>query len=330
MAIGVQEAAGRMTRPTDRMQPGQVPTVVVVTYNSRRHLEEFLVTVRPALDAIGGALVVADNDSTDGSVELVEGQAPWAHVVRCGGNLGYAGALNHAVRTFGVDQPVILLNPDCRPRPDSLRHLLDALARPGVGAVVPRFVETDGTLNHSNRRAPSVLRVLGENVLGHRIASRFASLDETITADSAYARDADVVWATGAAVAMSSECLRQVGPWLSEFFLYCEETDYLLRVADAGLRVRYVAAAEILHHGGESNTSPTLYALLTRNAVELHRLHGGPVRAALVRVILIAGELLRLPLDRARHGAALRALVGSQQAAVRRAGGSPPPTGSGW
>lgn len=330
MVHDVEEAPGRMTSPSDRPQPGLVPTVVVVTYNSRRHLTEFLAAAEPALSAVGGALVVADNGSSDGSVELVEAQAPWAHIVRCGGNLGYAGALNHAVRTFGIESPVILVNPDCRPRPDSLRLLLEALDQPGVGAAVPRFVEADGTLNHSNRRAPSIRRVLGENLLGHRLASRFASLDETITADEEYRRDGDVVWATGAAIAMSSECLRRVGPWHSEFFLYCEETDYLMRVAGAGLRVRYVAASEILHHGGDSNTSPTLYALLTRNAVELHRMHRGPLQAGLVRSILIVGELLRLPLDRQRHGLALRALFGSQRAAVRHAGGSPPPTGAAW
>ncbi len=278
--------------------------------------------MRAALEPVGGRLVIADNASSDDSTQIVRDEAPWAELVECGGNRGYAGAFNCAIDKVGADGPALIVNPDCRPRPDAVAVLLHALEDPTVGVVVPKFLEGDGTLNHSLRRHPTFLRQAAEATLGQRFTARSSALSEIIHDPSEYDRDADVVWGTGAFVAMSGDCLQRVGRWAEHLFLYVEETDYQLRVIDAGLRVRYVAAAEVVHEGGELHSNHRLYSLLVRNIVELERMRHGAARAQALRGVLLVGALLRVIPNGRLALAAIRSLLGSQQAAVCRAGGS--------
>jgi GT2 family glycosyltransferase len=114
-------------------------TVVIVNWNGA-HL------LAPCLDALAKQdvadfeTVVADNASTDGSVALLRESYPWVRVVETGGNLGFAGGNNAALRT--VTTPfTVLLNNDAVPEPSWLRATLDAFDDdPAVGVVTPKIL----------------------------------------------------------------------------------------------------------------------------------------------------------------------------------------------
>ncbi|HEU0131618.1 MAG TPA: glycosyltransferase family 2 protein [Mycobacteriales bacterium] len=114
-------------------------TVVIVNWNGA-HL------LGPCLDALAKQdvsdfeTVVADNASTDGSVELLRRDYPWVRVVETGANLGFAGGNNAALRTCTTPF-VVLLNNDAVPEPSWLRQTLAALdEQPDVGVVTPKIV----------------------------------------------------------------------------------------------------------------------------------------------------------------------------------------------
>jgi GT2 family glycosyltransferase len=113
-------------------------TVVIVNWNGA-HL------LAPCLDALAKQdvddfeTVVADNASVDGSVALLRDAYPWVRVVETGGNLGFAGGNNAALRT--VTTPfTVLLNNDAVPEPSWLRATLAAFDDPGVGVVTPKIL----------------------------------------------------------------------------------------------------------------------------------------------------------------------------------------------
>jgi GT2 family glycosyltransferase len=112
-------------------------TVVIVNWNGA-HL------LAPCLDAVAKQdvddveTVVADNASTDGSVDMLRRDYPWVRVVETGGNLGFAGGNNAALRT--VTTPfTVLLNNDAVPEPSWLRETL-ASFEDGVGVVTPKIL----------------------------------------------------------------------------------------------------------------------------------------------------------------------------------------------
>ncbi|MFI7607389.1 glycosyltransferase [Micromonospora sp. NPDC049366] len=283
--------------------------VVVVTYNSERFLADLIASLGPGLDGLDWHLTVADNASADDTVATVRRLAPAATVVELGRNAGYAAGINAGVAAAGPHGAVLVLNPDVRLGPGCGRELLRVLRSPGTGIAVPRLVDGDGDLIHTMRREPSVLRVLGDALLGAERAGRRPALGEVVTDHARYASEAVTAWAEGSTLLISAECWRRCAPWEESFFLYSEETDFALRAGDAGLVTRFTPAATAVHLEGDSRVSPGLWALLTLNRVRLFRRRHGRLATAAFWAALLLRELSRALLRRRPSQAAVRALL---------------------
>ncbi len=287
--------------------------VVIVTYSSGKVVEDCLRSLEAALEGAGPArVVVVDNASPDDTVKRVLETAPSAEVVQLGRNAGFAAGVNAGIAAAdGCD--VLVLNPDIRLAPGSVVLLREALAVPGTGIAVPRLVGETGALHISLRRRPTVLRALGEALLGGYRAGRIPPLGELVVNPAAYTRTHTVDWATGAAWLISRACLDTLGDLDDRYFLYSEETEYMLRAGDRGLAIRYEPGAVAVHLGGEQATSSRLWALSSANRVRMHRERHGRVRGRLMWLAVGLNELLRaLAKGKAageRHRAALRELA---------------------
>jgi len=303
-----------LPEPPGLVAPGATEADVVtavVTYNSADTIEAFLTALGPALAGVGSCLVVCvDNASSDGTPELIRTLAPWVVLREPGRNLGYAAGINLALEGTLSRRGVYVLNPDAIPSVGSVRLLADAAARdPSLGIAVPRVVDRAGRLKFSLRREPTVLRALGEAVLGGHRAARFPALGDQIRDPSHYVDGATADWATGAALFITTEAVRRVGAWDESFFLYSEETDYALRVRDAGLGLRFVAGAEVAHPGGQMEQSPWLWSLVAVNRTRLYRKRHGRVRGAFYWLVVFFNEVARAAMGRPTHRAAVKALL---------------------
>jgi len=245
--------------------------VVVVTYHSSRLLADLVASLGPGLAGVRWQLVVADNASTDDTVAELRRLSPSAHVVEMGRNAGYAAGINAAVAAADPHTALLVLNPDIRLAPGAGVEMLQVLRRTGAGVVVPRLEKGDGRHIPVLRREPTVLRALGDAVLGARRAGRFAAFGELVVGDRHYASESSADWAAGSAMLISRDCWDRCGPWDESFFLYSEETDFALRARDAGLPTRLAPKALAVHLEGDSKQSPRLWAMLTQNRVRLYR-----------------------------------------------------------
>ncbi|MER7561388.1 glycosyltransferase family 2 protein [Streptomyces sp. NPDC097941] len=283
--------------------------VIVVTWNSAEVLPGFLAALPDGMAGLDWRLVVADNDSADDTVELLGKLAPDATVVQTGRNAGYAAGVNAALKAVDPGDVALICNPDIRMRQGCAKRLVDSLGD-GVGIAVPLLYEEGrDTPHYSLRRESSVLRALGEAVIGNRRAGRFPWLSELVTDPDAYRRPTRADWATGALMAISAECRAACGPWDESFFLYSEETEYCLRARDLGHATQLEPSAEAVHLGGDSQVSPRLWALLTLNRVRLYRRRHGAVPTACFRAAVLLRETSRAVLGRRASRAAVAALL---------------------
>ncbi|MFG2456290.1 glycosyltransferase family 2 protein [Streptomyces sp. NPDC048523] len=283
--------------------------VIVVTWNSAEVLPGFLAALPDGMAGLDWRLVVADNDSADDTVELLGKLAPDATVVQTGRNAGYAAGVNAALKAVDPGYVALICNPDIRMRQGCAKRLVDSLGD-GVGIAVPLLYEEGrDTPHYSLRRESSVLRALGEAVIGNRRAGRFPWLSELVTDPDAYRRPTRADWATGALMAISAECRAACGPWDESFFLYSEETEYCLRARDLGHATQLEPSAEAVHLGGDSQVSPRLWALLTLNRVRLYRRRHGAVPTACFRAAVLLRETSRAVLGRRASRAAVGALL---------------------
>jgi GT2 family glycosyltransferase len=280
--------------------------VVVVTYNSARHIGGLLDDLAAEARDLPFHVIVVDNGSSDATAEIVH-RFPGVTLRAGHGNVGYSAAINIAVRALPRPEPVLVLNPDVSVVPGAIRTMLTRMAATGAGIVVPRIHETDGSVYASLHYEPSVLRCAAEAAFGSRLQGRPAALSEIDHDRESYLYAQPVDWATGAALLIHPGALEAIGRWDERFFLYSEETDYFRRARDAGAAVWYEPRAVIVHDQGGSGRSPELDALLAVNLVRYARKHMGRLRAAAYTAFVILHEAVRS--SSAAHRLALRSLV---------------------
>lgn len=289
--VGPRTSATGSTTFVDAGEHADV-TVVIVTYDSERYLSRLISSIRAAAGDLSLRTVVVDNASADRSVAVAR-QDRDVVVVESGGNLGYAGAINVALRHVGDCDAVLVLNPDLVVDSRCIAALHRRLRTSGAGVVVPRIVNADGSSYPSLRREPSITRALGDAALGGRGRRRPGWLSETVFDASAYEHAHEVDWATGAALLVDRRVADQVGDWDEQFFLYSEETDFFRRVRAAGHSVWYEPAALVQHDQGGSGTSVALQKLLAVNRVRYARKYGGRLGSLAFHGVVVVHEAVR-------------------------------------
>lgn len=280
-------------------QPADV-AVVIVTYNSAADIGSLLASLRVSAATVRMRVIVVDNDSTDDTLGVLSDHRD-VTTVSAGGNRGYAGGINVALRHLGPARSILVLNPDLVVWPDSIEGMLASQASTGAGIVVPRLVDSRGTPQASLRREPSVLRSFGEALFGDHATWRPAWLAETVYDPDSYSSAHPVEWATGAALLIHRGLADRLGDWDERYFLYSEETDYFRRAREAGATVWFAPFATVAHRQGGSGMSPGQAALLSVNRVRYARRHGSRAEAAWVHLAVTLHAALRARRETDRH-----------------------------
>lgn len=226
-------------------------SVIIVSYNTRDLLHKCLASVTAGLGELCSEILVVDNASSDGSVDMVERDFPSVQLIRSDSNRGFAVANNIAMEQAS-GRYMILLNSDTEVTEEAvpkLVHFMDE--HPAVGYCGPQLVNRDGSHQASARRFPTVLSA-AYSILGltRRYPDSRHSLDLHVTCGKRSEFKTD--WVSGACLAARAEAACQVGRLDEGFFLYFEETDWCQRMAKAGWEGWFVGTAEVVHLGGQS------------------------------------------------------------------------------
>jgi hypothetical protein len=228
-------------------------SVIIVTWNVREFLDRALASVyaswgeRPGLDVI-----VVDNASRDGTVEMVRSDYPQVRLIANRDNRGFTGGNNQGLAAAHGDY-LLLLNADTEVRCDALARLVTYLEEhPDVGLVAPHLLNPDGTTQSSRRRFPTLPTLFLEStwlqgLAPHRLLARYYIEDRPVDVEQT------VDWVTGAAMMVRRDVVDDVGGLDEGFFMYSEELDWCRRIHAAGWTVAYIPTANIVHYGGKSS-----------------------------------------------------------------------------
>jgi GT2 family glycosyltransferase len=265
---------------------------VIVTHNSASDISPLIDDLRVAADHLRLRVVVVDNQSSDGTSDIVRTHMD-VRLIESTENLGYAGGINAGQPFADPCDAVLILNPDLALAPDTVTRMLAAASADRIGAVVPLVLNADSETFFSLRREPSFSRAIGDALLGGKFRWRPGFLSQIDTRPSSYVEAHDVDWATGAALLIPSAIAREVGAWNEEFFLYSEEIDYFRRIRESGRVVRFEPSAVVEHRGRGSGTSPELAILMAVNRVRYVERHHGRAYSVLFRAVVALAEGLR-------------------------------------
>lgn len=212
---------------------------------------------RTAMDGIAGGLTIVDNDSGDGSEEMLRsGTAGWdrVQVLQSGHNGGFGAGNNFGIRAGLPDgaQPdyVYLLNSDAFPEPEAITALLAHLeSHPQTGIAGSTIRGDDDAPHITAFRFPSIASEF-EGAIRFGPVSRLLRRHIVPLPMPVATRRVD--WLAGASMMIRQDVLDKIGLFDERFFLYFEETDLCHRAADVGWTTDYVVESRVVHIGSVS------------------------------------------------------------------------------
>jgi N-acetylglucosaminyl-diphospho-decaprenol L-rhamnosyltransferase len=276
--------------------------VVIVAYRSRELLRRCLDSLHAYPPGFLHVIVV-DNDSRDGTIELVRTGFPGVELIASGTNAGFAHATNAGIR-IGEAPFVLALNPDTHVPTGVLEKLLQVFdQQPDVGICGCRLEREDGSFDHASRRSfPTVLSSLGHFTgLGRR-----RSAPARLAAYRAPDVDEGVVDAVnGAFMLMRRAALDEVGLFDEGYWMYMEDLDLCYRFREAGWSTWYEPSVVALHAKGGSSgpvRSPRLNYAFHYGMFRFYRKHYARRSAAALNALVYAGIFGKLLVSWTRNG----------------------------
>jgi GT2 family glycosyltransferase len=228
-------------------------SIVIVSFNTRSVLRECLESVARESSGLEVEIVIVDNNSSDGSPEMIAADFPHVRLVRSDVNLGF-GAANNAALEGCRGRYIVLLNSDAFLCPDSLRlavRHMDGNPRAGLGG--GRLVGRDFSWQPSARMFPGIFSdfTVMTGLAARFPKSRLFGYFDRTWADQSLPSEVD--WVPGAFSIIRAEVVDRVGFFDPAFFLYSEEVDLCRRIKSAGYQIWYWPDITVIHIGGESS-----------------------------------------------------------------------------
>ena len=270
-------------------------SLIILNWNTRDDLRLCLQSITSQAHRHTLQVIVADNASGDGSREMVAAEFPQVHLHVNPTNLGFGAGNNRAIQA-ATGRYVLFLNSDTRVTEGALDALVDfADATPDLGALGPKLLNADGSLQYSCRRYPNLGTGFFRNTPLGRLFRRNRFATDYLMSDWDHATPRDVDWLSGAALMVPRDVLERTGGFDEGFYFYCEDVDLCKRIHDLGLRVVYYPDAVIYHIIGRSSDKvPTRMTYeFHRSMYRFYRKHYAARTPWLVRPLILPGIVAR-------------------------------------
>ncbi len=239
-------------------------SIVIVNYNVKYFLEQCLRSVQEAAEGIDAEVWVVDNNSVDGSVQMVREQFPEVHLIANADNPGFATANNQALQQC-TGEYLLLLNPDTLVQRDTFTTCLDFYAsHPDCGGLSVKMINGEGRFLKESKRgfpspATSFYKISGLIKIFPHSSKVGAYYMGHLDDDSV--NEVDVL--PGAFLMISREALQKTGLLDESYFMYGEDIDFSWRIKLAGYKNYYLPTTRIVHYKGESTRKSSMNYVYT-------------------------------------------------------------------
>lgn len=228
-------------------------SVIIVNYNVKYFLEQCLHSVRKAISKIDAEVFVVDNNSVDGSIEMLNQKFPEISLIANKENVGFSKANNQAVKKSSGEY-ILLLNPDTLVEDDTFVKVVQFMdEHQDAGGLGVKMVDGKGNFLPESKRGlptPSVAfyKVFGLSKIFPK--SKVFGKYHLGFLDKEKTHEIDIL--SGAFMLLRNSALDKTGLLDETFFMYGEDIDLSYRIIKAGYKNYYFPGTRIIHYKGES------------------------------------------------------------------------------
>jgi GT2 family glycosyltransferase len=217
--------------------------VVILNWNGAKLLEQFLPSVLAFSDE--ATIYVADNASTDASIEVIKSQFPSVKIIQNTGNFGYAKGYNDALQEV-EEEFYALVNSDIEVTENWLTPVLYLFeSQPKTAIIQPKLLDYKKKTHFEYAGAAGgFIDKFGYPFCRGRI---FETLEED---QNQYDDELEIFWATGACFFIRKDVFRELNGFDADFFAHQEEIDLCWRAFNLGYQTKYTSKSVVYHVGG--------------------------------------------------------------------------------
>ncbi len=225
-------------------------SVIIVSWNTKKLLKKNLNALFQSTPGFDFEVFVVDNDSCDGSVEMVKNEFPQAKLIANNKNVGFAAANNMAIKQ-AKGEYILLLNSDMRIFHDTLNKMLSWMEEhPQAGIASCKLVDGNEEIIPHVRRFP---RFWEQSAIALKLPHIFPGiLNKYILKNFDYDNEAEVDSVRGSFFMIRKEVIEEFGGLDERYFIWFEEVDYCKQAKKAGWKVMYTSVTECLDYVGKS------------------------------------------------------------------------------
>jgi GT2 family glycosyltransferase len=222
-------------------------TLGIITWKSKDLLEQLLDSIRSTTDGVNHETIVLDNNSEDGTIEMVEDEYPEVKLLKNPLNEGVAPARNKVFRAASA-RYILILDVDTKVLPGAIKTLVEMMdAQPDAAIGGPKLVYGDGRLQLSCRPFPSILNIAIEGTFLRDWFPNSRFVKGYTMEDWDHNDTREVDWMYGASLIIRQNALDKIGLFDEDYFYLYEDVDLCFRAKKMGYKVMYFPQAKIIH-----------------------------------------------------------------------------------
>jgi hypothetical protein len=222
-------------------------SVVIVNWNVKKLLNECLKSIKKNCSDINYEIIVVDNNSSDGSVRMLEKEHRDIILIKNTENYGYGKANNQGI-SIAKGKYVLILNPDTIVLPDCLEYMYDFLENnPRVAVCGPTIIDSFGQKYSPMIYLPTAWELFGKDTFLRKVAPQLC-----LPVYSQPEKKISVERLSGCCFLCRKKALKDVEAFDEKIFLFFEEADLFYRIKIKGWEIYYLPEYAIIHHQGKS------------------------------------------------------------------------------
>lgn len=239
-------------------------SIVIVNYNVKFFLEHCLHAVSKAIQGIEAEVFVVDNNSVDGSVEMVRDKFSWVILIANKDNVGFSVANNQAIEQSSGEY-VLLLNPDTVVEDDTFRKVIAYMdEHPEAGGLGVKMVDGKGKFLPESKRGLPTPAVAFYKIFGlSKLFPKSKTFGRYHLGYLAEDEVHEVEVLSGAFMLLRKKVLDKIGLLDETFFMYGEDIDLSYRIIKEGYKNIYFPKTRIIHYKGESTKKSSVNYVVT-------------------------------------------------------------------
>lgn len=234
-------------------------SIIIVNYNVCHFLEQALISVSKAINGLDVEVFVVDNNSADGSVEMVQTKFPFVNLIVNELNVGFSKANNQAIAQ-ATGEYILLLNPDTVIEIDTLEKCITFMnAHPQGGGLGVKMIDGKGDFLAESKRGFPTPWVAFYKIFG--LAKLFPKSKKFGHYHLGYLdkdKSHEVEVLSGAFMVLRKSVIDKIGALDEDYFMYGEDIDLSYRIIQAGYKNYYFADTRIIHYKGESTKKTSI------------------------------------------------------------------------